>query len=61
MIVVADTVATLHDLSSKNGTFVDGARVTSPVPLVHGSQIRFGGVLVHFCQLSDGSSTRTLG
>jgi DNA-binding winged helix-turn-helix (wHTH) protein len=60
MIVVTDTVATLHDLSSKNGTFVDGVRVTSPVKLVHGSQIRFGGVLVHFRQLIDGSSTRTL-
>ena len=61
MIVVADTVATLHDLSSKNGTIVDGTRVTSPVPLVHGSQIRFGCVLVRYCQLSDGSSTQTLG
>ncbi len=60
MIVVADGTATLHDLSSKNGTTVDGVRVISPAPLVHGSQIRFGCVLVRYCQLSDGSSTRTL-
>lgn len=60
MIVVADGAAILHDLSSKNGTTVDGVRVTSPAPLVHGSQIGFSGVLVRYCELSDGSSTRTL-
>ena len=60
-IVVADGVATVHDLSSKNGTIVDGVRINSPTSLEHGSQIRLGGVLVHYCQLSDGASTRTFG
>jgi DNA-binding winged helix-turn-helix (wHTH) protein len=60
IIVVAGDATTLHDLSSKNGTFVDGVRVTSPATLAHGSQIRFGGVRVHYCRLSDGSSTHTL-
>lgn len=60
-IVVADDVATLHDLSSKNGTFVDGVRVTSPVALTDGSQVRLGSLSLQFGRWNDLSATRTLG
>src|SRR5436190_451386 len=40
LIVVADGEAFLHDLSSKNGTFADEARVTTPVVLRDGAEIR---------------------
>ena len=36
----------LVDLNSVNGTFLNGQRVTQPVPLKHGDQIRMGGTLL---------------
>ena len=33
-IQVSDADATLEDLGSKNGTYVNGQRITIPVPLV---------------------------
>ncbi len=38
----------LTDLDSTNGTFVDGERVRGEVPLMPGSTVRFGDVLVMF-------------
>ncbi len=37
LIVVAEEAVTLHDLSSKNGTFADEVRVTTPVLLHDGA------------------------
>jgi pSer/pThr/pTyr-binding forkhead associated (FHA) protein len=59
MIVVADDEVTLRDLSSKNGTFIDDVRVTSPRPLIDGTQMRFGQVLVCFRRRVVGASTET--
>jgi DNA-binding winged helix-turn-helix (wHTH) protein len=41
-ILISEGAALLEDLGSKNGTFVADARVTSPVPLQDGDQIRVG-------------------
>jgi DNA-binding winged helix-turn-helix (wHTH) protein len=59
LIVVADDRVTLADLSSKNGTFVNGIRVTGPVPLAEDSDIRLGPVPVRFCRPPAGASTQT--
>lgn len=45
-VVVADGVATLRDLGSKNGTFHGGSRVRDPVPLADGDEIRIGTVQI---------------
>lgn len=41
-IVVSGQTATLEDLGSKNGTFVRGRKINSPVRLVNGDQIKMG-------------------
>jgi pSer/pThr/pTyr-binding forkhead associated (FHA) protein len=61
MIVVADDEVTLHDLSSKNGTFVDDVRVTSPTLLQDRAQIRLGPLSIQFRRVSDVSATQTVG
>ena len=43
LIVTADGVE-VHDLASKNGTFVDECRVVSPVVARAGAAVRFGSV-----------------
>ena len=60
MIVVAGDEATLHDLSSKNGTYVDDVRVTSPVPLSDGTEMRLGPAPVCFRRRVALTSTQTL-
>ena len=59
MIVVADGQATLVDLSSKNGTFANGTRITGSVPLLGDTEIRLGPVPVQFCTLPNAASTQT--
>ena len=60
MIVVGDGGATLHDLASKNGTYVDGTRLTSPIALTDGSEFRVGPALVCFHRFAESASTDTL-
>ena len=43
-ITVADGVATLEDLKSKNGTQVMGQAITGPTALRDGDEIEFGHV-----------------
>jgi DNA-binding winged helix-turn-helix (wHTH) protein len=45
-ILVSAEGAVLEDLGSHNGTFVRGQRVTSPVALRDGDEIRLGSVIV---------------
>jgi DNA-binding winged helix-turn-helix (wHTH) protein len=45
-ILVSEEGAVLEDLGSHNGTFVRGQRVTSPVALRDGDEIRLGSVIV---------------
>ncbi|HSB63776.1 MAG TPA: FHA domain-containing protein [Thermoanaerobaculia bacterium] len=50
---------TLEDLGSKNGTFHGKERLTSPVTLLDGDEIRLGSVLLRFASASPDGSTRT--
>lgn len=59
LVVVGEEEVTLHDLSSKNGTFIDDVRVTTPVLLNDGAQIRLGSVSLQFRRVTDVSATKT--
>jgi DNA-binding winged helix-turn-helix (wHTH) protein len=43
-LMVATGLATLEDLGSKNGTFVNGIRLTAPIALRDGDELRIGNV-----------------
>jgi len=47
-IVVTNGKALLEDLASKNGTFLGDVRVSEPVPLEDGAEIRLGSLTVTF-------------
>ena len=47
-IVVSDGAATLEDLGSRNGTYVEGQKVAAPVRLANGDQIKMGGARLVF-------------
>lgn len=55
--------AVLEDLASKNGTFLDGARVVSPLALEDGATIRLGrrASVVFRTDASDPTETETSG
>jgi len=59
-IELRDGAAVLRDLGSKNGTFLDGARVTSPTLLHDGVEIRLGAILTVFRQMSLPPPTQTV-
>ncbi len=60
-ITIAGGKATLEDLGSKNGTFLNGKRLAGgPRPLVAGDQIQMGSVFLTFRVLSPTESTQTL-
>lgn len=52
-------VAAVEDLGSKNGTYVRGERLTVPVTLADGDQIRLGSVVVTFRIPPPAGSTDT--
>lgn len=56
-VTTADDTAVVEDLSSKNGTRVDGVMITGPTPLRHGSVIRLGEIELRYLLVS--SDTRT--
>ena len=58
--VRADT-ATVNDVESKNGTFIDTKRVTQDTALVDGNVIRFGALKVLYRHSSLSGSTASLG
>jgi pSer/pThr/pTyr-binding forkhead associated (FHA) protein len=60
LIVSASDAVMLHDLSSTNGTFVDGVCVTAPAVLIDGCHVRFGRVSFQYCALSGVSATGTI-
>jgi len=47
-VVVSAAGATLEDLGSKNGTWVDGTRVTAPAALRDGAVVKVGAVALVF-------------
>lgn len=57
-IAVRGGSVTLEDLGSKNGTFVDGVRLTAPVPLRDGNELAFGILRVTYRE-SGGMPTLT--
>lgn len=59
IIAVADGQVALTDLESKNGTFINGERVTGPVPLADDVEIRLGPVPLRFRRVPQGGSTQT--
>src|SRR4029453_18178801 len=58
-IVVTEGKALLEDLASKNGTFLGDVRVSAPVPLEDGAEIRLGSLLVTFRWALAHPSTET--
>jgi len=58
-IVVSPAGASIEDRGSRNGTFVDGRKVTGPHLLVDGSEVTFGSERVTFRQWSDADALGT--
>ena len=61
LVHIADGIAVLEDLGSKNGTFVNGHRIATPVRLSDRDQIGVGDVRLRFRILSAQPSTETIG
>lgn len=58
-IVIAKGRATIEDRESRNGTFVDGKRITARHALVDGSVVGFGSEQATFRQWSDDAAVDT--
>lgn len=58
-IVVSGASATIEDLGSKNGTFLDGRRLTSAQPLSDGSRVKVGTVEMTVRRYEGGVSTES--
>jgi DNA-binding winged helix-turn-helix (wHTH) protein len=58
-ILVTEGKALLEDLASKNGTFLGDVRVSTPVPLEDGAEIRLGSLVVTFRWTLAHPSTET--
>ena len=58
-VFVASGLATLEDLGSKNGTFVNGIRATAAITLRDGDQLRIGNVPMTLRIYQKPSSTET--
>jgi DNA-binding winged helix-turn-helix (wHTH) protein len=58
-LLVTAEGAVLEDFSSKNGTFRDGVRVTTPVSLADGDAIKIGSVMVTFHEDANSGTTMT--
>ena len=59
-IAVASERATLEDLRSRNGTFVDGRRIDSPTEIQDGAIIGLGPITLKFRALTAPASTRPI-
>jgi DNA-binding winged helix-turn-helix (wHTH) protein len=59
-IVVARSEATLEDLGSKNGTELNGTRITTARRIFDGDEIRLGAILLTFRISSPMSPTETM-
>jgi len=62
-IIVNGETASVEDLESKNGTYVDEVKITAATPLASGARIRFGSVSVTFRieRLDDSTMTAVEG
>jgi DNA-binding winged helix-turn-helix (wHTH) protein len=59
-LTLSGDTATLEDLGSKNGTYVNEVRVTSPVAVADGDVVRTGSLVFTFRFTRPGSSTQTI-
>ncbi len=59
-ILVSGGEATLEDLGSKNGTHVNGVRITTPTRLSDDSEIRLGAMVLTFRIAPPTSPTETV-
>ena len=59
-IVVSNGEAVLEDLGSKNGTHLNGARITQAVMLADANEIRLGAVVLTFRTAPPASPTETV-
>jgi DNA-binding winged helix-turn-helix (wHTH) protein len=59
-ILVSERDATLEDLGSKNGTHLNGKRITTPARLSDGSQIRLGTIVLTFRMALPTSPTQSV-
>jgi DNA-binding winged helix-turn-helix (wHTH) protein len=57
VIVISSSRATIEDLQSKNGTFVEGRRITAPTELSDGTVLEVGSVRMVFREFSTLSTT----
>jgi DNA-binding winged helix-turn-helix (wHTH) protein len=60
LITVRDGDVVLQDLGSKNGTFVDGIRVTTPTTLGDRAEMRLGALRLTFRRNADQLPTQTV-
>jgi len=58
-IVVAGTTATIEDLGSKNGTYLNGKRLEQPALLTNGDEIWIGRSVARLRFLVEGEPTMT--
>ena len=58
-IRVEGDAATIEDLGSKNGTFVNDRRIEAPSPLAEGDEIRLGSFRLKFRRLAAAAATET--
>jgi DNA-binding winged helix-turn-helix (wHTH) protein len=56
-ILVSGQDATLEDLGSRNGTYLDGERIGAPSPLADGDEIRVGRAFLTFRSFPAAAST----
>jgi DNA-binding winged helix-turn-helix (wHTH) protein len=59
-LCVSTSGATIEDLGSKNGTHVNGERISQPVALHDGQEIKIGGVVVTFHVAAPTNATETI-
>jgi pSer/pThr/pTyr-binding forkhead associated (FHA) protein len=60
-ISIDSTLAVLEDLKSRNGTFLDGQRIETPIEIHHGAIIGLGPITLTVVVLSAGASTLPMG
>jgi DNA-binding winged helix-turn-helix (wHTH) protein len=59
-IAISSRRAVLEDLQSRNGTFVNGRGINSPIELHDGAVIGVGPIILTFVALSGAASTRPM-
>ena len=59
-IVVSGATASIEDLGSKNGTFLDGKKIVGKTALLPGSEIRLGETSLSFYRSDPHTSTRSV-